>query len=350
MAFRSIATALGLFLAVVPASFAQDASRTLDVPADKKWQHATTGLIVPTTLAGLPRTEITDASASELDVSVQFGTVDTTFATVFLFRPALMSVPIWFDRVETQVLKGTTFGSAVPIEQPAAFALPGRTVTSALRRVYRAGQPPFTATGIAVLPLGKWLVVLRMSSRVLSPADLDSKIGAAVAGLGWPAPESGASEAMPATVVQPCATPLLYDAKAKMKKPDLAQGLIGATLAMMADKPPEPGVQEDETKPVTFCRDGEPTRELAVYRATPGDAQSYTIALADAGRTVSVYPDLLSDPKKPSFAVTLNTLDHAYVFPSFNRLPAPGKVMEAIGKTQPIASSESGGSINVSIR
>jgi hypothetical protein len=351
MAFRSIVSAIGLLLATATSAAAQGESRTLEVPANKKWQHAATGLIVPTALAGLPRTEITDASATELDISLQFGSTDSTFATIFLFRPALMSVPVWFDRVETQVLKGNSFGEATPIAPPAVFAVPGRTNTSALRRVYLPGKPTFSATGVAVLPLGDWLVVVRMTSHALSPSDLDDKLAAVVAGLGWPAQKPGEPETMAASLVQPCSASFRYDPKAKMKKPDMAQGLLGATLAMMASNPPQDDEKQAAARPATFCRDGEPTRELAVYRALPADTQSYTIALADAGRTVSVYPDLMSDPDKPGFAVTLNTLDRAYVFPAFNRLPTPGKVMEAIGKTQPISSSERGsGNMDITIQ
>lgn len=348
MSVRTIVAAIGLLLATTSSAAAQGAGRTLAVPADKKWQHAATSLIVPTSLAGLPRTEITDSGEAELDISLQFGSTDTTAATIFLFRPALMSVPIWFDRVETQVLRRDTFGQATAIDTPSGFAVPGGTATSALRRVYRPAHPPFSATGVAVLPLGEWLVVVRLSSRELSTAALDARLSAAVAELGWPARKPGEAEAPAAVPVQPCATSLRYDAKAKMKKPDMAQGLIGATLAMMASKAPDPAAKEEESQPATFCRDGEPTIELGVYRSTPGDEQAYTIAIADAGNTVSVYPDLFSDAKKPGFAVTLNMLDRSYVFPPFDRLPEPARVLQALNKTQPISSAERGGNtINI---
>lgn len=339
MIVRSMAVAIGLLLATGVPAAAQQQSRKIEVPSDKKWQHAATGLIVPTALAGLPRNEITDASDREIDVSLQFGDSNTTHATIFLFRPALMDVPVWFDRVETQVLKGDTFGAATPIGTPSGFALPGGTATSALRRVYQPAHPPFRATGVAVLPLGQWLVVVRLSSAVLSPAELDTKLSTVVAELGWPARKPNVPEAPAAAPVQPCATPLRYDPKAKMKKPDMAAGLLGATLAMMASKPPEDGKKEEESAPATFCRDGEGSRELGVYRALPADSFAYTIAIADAGNTISVYPDLLSDAKKPGYAVTLNTLERAYVFPAFDRLPEPVKVMDALTKTRPISST-----------
>lgn len=310
----------------------------LEVPATKKWQHAQTGLIVPQASAGLPRTEISDAGQGELDIAVQFGDIEKTQATLYLFRPALMSVPVWFDRVEAQVLHREAYGSAAPIDAPAAFAPPHGTTAAALRRIYKPSKPPFAATAVTVLPLGNWLVVLRISSTEQAPAQLDATLSALIAGLGWPAAAANAAQAPAAIPIQGCPTPLAYNKKAKMQKPDMAAGLMGAMLAMIASKPPKDGEKKDAA-PVTFCRDGEGSSEMGVYRALPADDFAYTIAIADAGRTVSVYPDLMSDAKNPGYAVTLNTLDRAYVFPTFDRLPEPAKVLEALSKTRPISSA-----------
>ena len=336
----SIAAGFALLLATgaLPASVHAQTS-TLDVPASKKWKHAQTGLIVPQAPGGLPRTEITSEGQGELDIAVQFGDSKKTQATLYLFRPSLMSVPVWFDRVETQILLRSAYGNAVAADTPSGFAVPGGTATAALRRIYKPSNPPYSATGAAVLPLGDWLVVVRISSIDQAPAQLDATMSALIAGLGWPAMSAKTQHAPAAVPIQPCATPLRYDGKAKMKKPDMAAGLLGATLAMMASKRPETEEKAEDASPATFCRDGEPTKELGVYRHVPGDTQDYVIALSDAGRTISVYPDLFSDAKKPGYAVTLNTLDQSFVYPAFDRLPEPAKVLQAIDKTAPISST-----------
>jgi hypothetical protein len=342
VASRSILSSLAaLALAAVAPSAAQAQTTTFDVPANKKWQHAQTGLIVPQALGGLPRTAITAEGGGELDIAVQIGDVNTTQATLYLFRPALMSVPLWFDRVETQVLQRGAYGNAAVVDTPTGFAVPRGTATSALRRIYKPGKPPYTATGVAVLPLGDWLVVVRLSSTVLSPADLDGKLSAVIADLGWPTPLSNTPESPAAVPVQPCATPLTYDAKAKLQKPDMTAGILGSLLAMAASNSKD--TDKTDSTPAVFCREGEPQSERGVYRSEPLDSTSYVIAIADAGRTIWVHPDLqLDEKKKQTFGVTLNTLDRTYVFPSFDRLPAPDKVMQALAKAQPVSSTERG--------
>lgn len=344
MGRRSILAGFAL-LACTAASApgAQAQKATLDVPASKKWQHAQTGLIVPQAPAGLPRTEISALGEGELDIAVQFGDVNRTQATLYLFRPALMSVPLWFDRVETQVLQRDAYGHAAPTGAPSSFAAPGGTAPSALRRFYTPSKPPYAATGVAVLPLGDWLVVVRISSVEQAPAQLDATLSALIAGLGWP---SRAADAPAAVPVQPCATTLAYDRKAKMQKPDMTAGLLGSLLAMAAatkEKPDGTAEAATEETPALLCREGTGTPAMGTYRAESRSPDSYIIALGDAGRTISVHPELPLDKKqKPGFAVALATLDKTFTFPSFDRLPTPDAVMQAIARTQPVSSVDRG--------
>ncbi len=351
MRHRSVVVAFALLTGgtALPTSVCAQKA-TLDVPASKKWQHAQTGLIVPQVSGGLPRTEITTLGQGELDIAVQFGDVDKTQATLYLFRPALMSVPVWFDRVETQILLRGAYGTPTPAGTPGGFTVPGGTVASALRRFYTPSKPPYAATGVAVLPLGEWLVVIRISSVEQGPAQLDATLSALIADLGWPA-RSESMPALPAAVpVQPCATSLSYDAKAKMLKPDMQSSLLGSLIAAAANTKDKGKKAKAAEAPPLFCRDGTARQALGVYRAESLGSDSYTIAIGDAGRTVSVYREFQLDEKKtPGFAVTLNLLDRAYVFPSFDRLPDPDKVMQAIAQTQPVSSVERG-SKHISIK
>lgn len=332
---------LALAAALLATPAVAQAQARLEVPASKKWRHAGTGLIVPQALAGMPRTTITDAGADELDVSAQFGDAETTQLTLYIFRPALASVPVWFDRVETQILGRDAYGRATPAGDPIAFAPPFAGAPAALRRVYVPGKPPYTATGAAMLPLGEWLVAARLSSTRLDPAALDAKLVEIVAGLGWPAPAANAPALPPATPVQPCATPLAFDKKAKLRKPDMSAAILGALLSGMAR---DPEVEKTVTAgPRLFCREGAPKPEMAAYQAMgDGERNSYLIAIGDAGRVIHVYPEIALDKSKPGFAITLGDLAASYVFPAFDKLPAPDKVVEMVRKTSPISSSKRG--------
>ncbi|WBY06662.1 hypothetical protein PIB19_14045 [Sphingomonas sp. 7/4-4] len=192
----------------------------------------------PAIAGGTSRTGITDSTADETDIFLQFGDPETTSLTVYLFRPTLADVPVWFDRVEPQILGRDVYGKATPNSDPVAFAPPGGgTTAGALRRVYVPGKRPYTATGAAMLPLGEWLVAARLSSTTLDPAALDARLLEAVTGLGWPAPAADAKPVPAAAPIQPCATPLGFSKKAKLKKPDMSTSLLGALVAMAAQDP-----------------------------------------------------------------------------------------------------------------
>lgn len=331
----------GLMLAIAalgaPLAAQAQQTRTIEVPANKKWQHAATGIIVPTNLLGMPRTGITDSTADESDIFLQFGDPDTTSLTLYLFRPGIADPSIWFDRIEPQILGREVYGKPVPTGAVITFAPPGGTTTSALRRVYLPGKGPYTATGAAMVPLADWLVAARLSSTTLDPAALDAKLLEALAGLGWPKPGTAAEPT--ATPIQPCATPLAFAKKAKLKKPDMTMSLMGAMLAGMAE---DPEVEKTPVEgPKGHCREGLAGLESATYRALNG-GEGYTIAMGDAGRTISVYRAFSFEEKDPGFTVTLNDLSATYVYPSFDKLPAPEKVIEMVRKTRPISSSKRG--------
>ncbi|MBC9034934.1 hypothetical protein IAG41_21290 [Sphingomonas sp. JC676] len=339
---RSAILAVAAAMLMTPGISAAQQMRTIEVPASKKWQHAATGLIVPQALGGMARTGIGDTGNQELDVVVQFRDEDDTRGTLYLFRPALMNVPVWFDRVETQIFGSDAMGDPTPTAATLAFAPPHSSTAGALRRVYKPSKPPFSATGAAILPLGEWLVVLRLSSPTLDPAALDAKLSEAIAGLGWPTPRAGSVEAPASVPIEACASPLAFANKAKAKKPDTSMALLGAIMANMAQ---DPEIQEKAAKsgPVSFCREGNGERQLGAYRALPLSGDAYVIAIADAGRTIDVSPEIPLDGKRAGYSVTLNDLATSLVYPSFDKLPAPAKVFDMISKTGPISSTTRNG-------
>jgi len=177
----------GMLAAGSTAALAQQ-QRTIEAPAGTPWRHAATGLVIPPALDGLPRTSIADNSAAELDVTLQFGDPDKDPLSLYIFRPTLFSVPVWFDRAETQILARETYGRSTPHGEPIAFARPQAGIANALRRTYLPGAQPFRSTGLVMLPIGEWLVAVRYSSRTVDPETLDGKLMAVIAGLGWHPP------------------------------------------------------------------------------------------------------------------------------------------------------------------
>jgi len=160
------------------------------VPAKNGWQHQETGLSLTSRLAGLQRTGLSDTTQSEHDVAAQFEAPDqSVITTVFLFKPA----------------------SAAPI----GFAAGGAPAASSLRQVYTKATGPYRSTALAVMPLGEWIIAVRMSAKRLSAQDLDAGLMQLISAIRWPqatgSAGTGASAtpaAFPAAVPAPAAVPV----------------------------------------------------------------------------------------------------------------------------------------------
>lgn len=336
MRIKSLAVAglVAVALALPAQTHAQD-KREIAAPAGAPWKHAQTGMTLPASLLGIARGSIGDQSNSEIDVFADYGDGQATTITLYVFRPALASVPMWFDRSETQVLMRDIYGNATPTAVPLAFMPPGGKATSALRRIYVPSKGPYKSTGLAIMPLGEWLVAVRISSQEFDAPTLDAKLDEVIKALVWP---EGAADADAAVPVVACTTPIAFAKKAKLKPPSMMDALLGATLATV--KPTE----EEKAKavPITWCREGSPKQEYAVYRAVGGDT-GYTIAMGDAGRVINVSPGLALDSKDPGYGLSLGLLDQTLIYPSFDKLPAPDVAIDAVMKSRPISSTTRGG-------
>jgi hypothetical protein len=295
-------------------------------------------------LAGLPRGKIQDSGTGELDVMLQYGSEADTAVTVYVFRPRLMSVPLWFDRAEAQILARDIFGHPVPQGPARAFAPPRASVAAGLQRSYVPGKGPFKATGLAILPLNNWLVAVRASSVRLDPVALDGVLAAVLAAITCPSDVAQATTI--AAPIQPCATPLAYAGKAKFRPADTSESLFGALLAGAASAQ----IKKDDEAPKTWCREAEGGPLWAAYRAE-GGADSYTIALGDAGNTISVFPAYsLKAQKNDGYRLTLSRLAQTYVYPNLDKLPKPGDALKAVQKARPISSTSfDGKNININL-
>lgn len=309
------------------ATAAPIAARDLPVPPGKSWQHAETGLILRSQLAGLPRGALTDATQSEHDVAAQFEAPDgSVSATVYLFHPAVPDVALWFDRSRTAIESRDLFRNAAPASaDPIAFAAPGATAASSLRQVYANAGKGYRSTALAVVPVGEWIVSIRMSAKALTAEQLDAQLQQAIATIHWPRPAGPAAPA--ATPIRACATPLVFT-HAKPIKPaggDMLMALLAGSIAAKAKADP---ATPPQPRP-SWCREGDARLEYGVYRA---HGAGYEMALYDAGRTVSVYPSLMGQIEKSgTYTVALTDVDGTVSsFPSFDGLPTPKQVWELV--------------------
>ena len=328
MGVRKIGLTLALALA---AAGPVGAKRTLDVLPSMAWHHPQTGLILPPYLGSLPRNELGDFGTEEVDLFAQYRGDEGTVATIYVFHPGLDSVPVWFDRVQAVIRARTEFGTPGGA-QPQAFAVRPGAPEAGLRLTYAMTDGNVRSTAAAVVPVGDWLVVVRLSSPKLEAPALEGELTAILNGIGWPADKLGAPAATP---VKPCEAMPSFR-KAKLLKPDMAQALMGAITGAVTDE--EKGKQ---ALPV-YCRaqqaaDG----NWGVYRVEGSDS-GYVLALEDAGRAIGVQPSLaaLIHNSKPAFTVTLMDLTETRTYGDVSALLSPEQALELVGHHAPIASTK----------
>ncbi|MDO7844055.1 hypothetical protein [Sphingomonas immobilis] len=299
-------------------------ARDLGVPADKGWQHAATGLILMPVIDGLKRTALIDSGDAELDVAAQYGPDEEV--TIYLFHPGLPDTALWFDRVETVIRERPVYGGVSPLTpEPIAFKRPGSAVMDSLKRAYAAQHGPLISTAAAMMPLGEWLVAIRVSSKTEDPATLSARLDRIIAGIRFPAT---APANWPVAQMRDCATHLTF-ARAKIVKPDGSQVLLGALAGMVA-KDVAKDTQETPKAPEPFCRDRPGSTSFGVYRhdnTTP----EYWVALNDAGQAAFVSGGFSALLGKGGFQVTLLTFSGTDVYPNFNKLPEPEQVIAMVG-------------------
>lgn len=331
---RSTLGACLLLLASPQAAPAEQAApRTLAVPVDASWQHAATQLILPSRIAGLARGEIRDSGEAELDVSAPYqGPERGITATVYLYKTMTPDVALWFDRALTAIMARPEFGLAeAAVPAPTGFARPGGSTASGLRTALDLSAPNLRGTAVAIVPLGGWLVKVRLTAAELDRAALDELMTRFIQGLRWPAETRAERVAVP---IQPCPSPLRFR-RARVVRTEMSDTLMDALIGGIV-------LDEDtDTPPAIYCREPGATPERGVYRPG-GSSDRYLIALGDSGIALAVgeASDLSAlmggGGGARRFSVTLLGRDSTTVYSSFNRLPAPE---QAISVTTPSRAS-----------
>ncbi|VWX60035.1 conserved exported hypothetical protein [Sphingorhabdus sp. 109] len=305
---------------------AQPEQRTIEATAGQDWDHQNSGMTMPARLGGFDRQYIRDLTDDGLDVYGQYyGKDGQTRLTLFFYRAAVNSVPLWFDAAN-QALRGNVKllpGASEYLSS--AFTPPGQSEASGLMAVYSTSGNEFKSTGVAMLPLNGWLVKIRFTSAELSAEELAASLMPILHDIGWPEEiVSGPA----ATVILPCENALKLSDRIKRIKPTMTDALSAGILNIPVDD------TADGEEPGIYCRDPQDFGPFSIYRAG-GSEDGYLMPLGDAGRAASVHANrlggLTGGSREPRFTPVMMRLDQNIIFPDLDKLPTPGVLLSATG-------------------
>lgn len=333
MLARSVSTlSIGCAAFALPATAL--AKEPIEIAEGESWLHSHSGISVPATLAGLPRTQAIAFSPDALNSGMQFDK-DGEILSVYVYRNTSGGVPVWFEQARYGITNRDIYKGAKPIGTTYAFALPGREQATALKAVYALPEGgPYQSTGLALFSLGEWYVKLRATSETRDVAQLETWMSQAISELVLPDSLSPGQTVEPVT---DCNEPLEFKGKSKDAPKDGAASLLGGLLgSIVADKLEQVDPDDSVVTPVKWCRDSTLGQNQTVYRANAA-TDAYLIAVGDSGIGVTVQPDqalaLLGGSERKAderYSVTMHFDDENVNFVAQDRLPSPKRVIELI--------------------
>jgi hypothetical protein len=212
------------------------------------------------------------------------------------------------------------------------FVPPGRTNASGLLATYALTGGPYRSSGVALVPVGEWLITFWAASRSRSPAELDARIPAALAEIVWPKMEP-APAAVP---VAACNSPLALSGDAKPVPKDrdsFEQSFMGAVIDAKLMEPLRRAVD-----PPKWCRDSIELDNAGVYRADQ-QKDGYFLAVSDSGRGVRVRRNSVTtsgqrvaDSKAHSerYEVQMTQMSKISTSGLLDRLPPPAQALAIV--------------------
>lgn len=328
-------TGATLLLLGAPA-FAQPKPRNIETQTGQDWKHEQTGVVIPAKLSGFERKYIRDLTDKELDVFAQYYNEGSrTRVTLFLYRAALDSVPLWFDTANTSLRKNTGFVANTNEIVSSTFTPPGQSDASGMIAVYETGARDFKSTGVAMFPVNGWLAKVRFTSVELTAPEMVAALQSILEAVAWPENMNSGPEAV---AIQPCENKLKLTEKVKRIKPTLTDALIGGVLSVAADT--DDTITEKET--VIYCRDPQDFGRFSIYRAD-GSKNGYILPLGDAGRALSIFKNELGGAiggsRDKRYTPMNMQLDHSKVYADLTKLPTPRLLLAATGDDAVISST-----------
>ena len=309
------ALALGLSQAV-PAV----AETKIEVPADSRWQHARSQLILPTNIGDLKRQSITDYTQSELNVAAQYASTNSE-VTLYLFRPHWSDVGAWFDRGEAVLLSNKATLSPVAELSPArGVARPKGTVESGLRRNYVYGKGRYKSSSLMIVPVGQWLLKIRYSSEEADPAITDTVMDKVLRSIKFP---DATPEVQPVQTIAPCAESFKWK-KTKIVREDMMSAMVNGGMF------PEIMESKSSAAPAAgdVCRVGTSSAEYTLYRQN-SDKTKFWMLVMDAGATAQIMETIPFNGGKQYWSVVSMDGKHD-LLPAFKGLPTPDQWFSVI--------------------
>ena len=314
------------------------AATAVDSKPGKPWKHKATGVAIPATLGGLPRTGVAYYSAPEVDVSANYQNADgTEIVTLYVYRDVSGSVPVWFDRSRFYVMNlpdkyGTATSSGVR-----AFTPRGQRVASGLMDSFSVTKGTKT-TGLMILPFNGFYAKIRASSATRDIPALETLMTEAANAIDW----SSKVAAPAAVAIADCPQALAARPAAKKSEGDDASRMMSALLGgafaqVVANKSKE----AKASPPSNYCREpGSANATSALYRAN-GEPDRYMLAMGDGGTAIYAgRNDLLNEVEaanaqqgsKPAakYTVTYSQLDRTGTYSDFEGLPLPEQAIEEV--------------------
>ncbi len=310
---------MALGLAVSPTA-ASTETKTAAILEDQSWQHEQSMALFPALAAGMPLQQIQTVQEPQLDVILKYQSEDSdTRLTFYIYRPAINNLPLWFDVADSTLQDNIDFLSETQDRNFRIFTPPGQSNASGMLVTYALASDRFSSTGLAMAPIGPWLIKLRYTSTGLTPAKLADEMLTALETIRWPRQTVPAPQAL---AVVECPDTLELHEETEQVTPSMTDALIGG-LFSLADTADEEE-QETASAAVTYCRDPADHGQWTLYRADAG-RDSYVMPLGDAGRAISIQRNdvaiEISGNGKQRFTPTLLQLDKKFVFADVTDLP-----------------------------
>jgi hypothetical protein len=337
-------------IGAAPAAMAAPQPQPIAIATGAAYVHKPSGVTIPATLGGIPRTKAVAWEADQVDEGISFETPDSgELLTVYVFRHVTGDVPLWFDRIGVAIEGRPIYGHLMPLDRNPAFALPGQAKASAMAQAYSTGRGPYRSTGAALAPAGpSWFVSIRLSSKTLDAEALDRQLRTIVTTLGWPTGAQAQPEAVP---IGPCKTPLdilerSTPAKAASNDAMTANIMMDSMVALMAGNI----AAKAQGVPPSWCRDSQTVAGGAVglYRANDSH-DSYFLAFGDAGRGIAVQPSAAPGGKPPNWSISYIDLRQTRLFASQDRVPPPDQALEIFGQNRSVATSDTWGGSTIQV-
>lgn len=317
--------------------------KSINIESGKPLRLKASGVDLPATIAGLPRTGAVAYSDDLLNVSTEYRSADDgDVVSVYVFRDVVGDGPVWFDRARYAILNlGNRYPGATS-SGIRTFTPRGQKVATGLMEVFTTGGT-YRSTGVMLFPFNGFYGKLRVSSRTRDAAQLEQLMWSAAASIEW---KSRAQEAL-AVPVADCSARLAASDSAAAVVQSSEDRMMSAMLGGLIGQV----VASGKTTPVAgqYCREpGTARPAFAQYRFNQS-ADSYILTLGDTGNGLTVQPNSLlaivnkEEGKPKTYSVSLVEMARTTSYADLDSLPTAERLVAHVESGKPISSSTTWG-------